>query len=110
MRGEEIVTEQASSRGVRETRWFCKKPSLNTSQRKVVLCLRGFRVEERLAMNKRMGRALFLKLPLVFFVAAHPLPAQEANKAIHIAVDLRKPDLLGEIAKMRTLAVTVGTD
>jgi predicted metalloprotease with PDZ domain len=55
-----------------------------------MLCLRGFGVEERFAMNKRMGRALFLKLLLVFFVAVHPLPAQEAHKAIHIAVDLRE--------------------
>jgi hypothetical protein len=75
-----------------------------------MLCLRGFRVEERLAMNKRTGGALFLKLLLVFFVAAHVLPAQEAHKAIHIAVDLRKPDVLGEIAKMRAPAVTAGTD
>jgi hypothetical protein len=67
-----------------------QKSSLNTSQRKVMLCLRGFRVEERLAMNKRMGRASFLKLLLVFFVAAHPLPAQEAHKAIRIEVDLRE--------------------
>jgi len=90
MRGEEIVTEQTSGRGVCETRCFCKKSSPNASLRKVVLCLRGFRVEERLAMNKRMGRASFRKLLLVFFVAAHPLPAQEARKAIHIAVDLRE--------------------
>ncbi len=55
-----------------------------------MLCLRGSGVEERFAMNKRMGRALFLKLLLVFFVAVHPLPAQEAHKAIHIAVDLRE--------------------
>ena len=75
-----------------------------------MLCLRGFRVEERSAMSKRMGRASFLKLLLVFLVAAHPLPAQELHKAIHIAADLRKPDVLGEIAKMKAPAVTVGTD
>src|SRR5258708_34903158 len=90
MRGAEIVTEQASSRGVCETRWFCKKLRSTRRKRKVMLCLRGFGVAERFAMNKRMGRALFLKLLLVFFVAGHPLPAQEAHKAIHIAVDLRE--------------------
>src|SRR5258706_13873032 len=88
MRGAEIVTEQASSRGVCETRWFCKKVRSTRRKRKDMLCLRGFGVEERFAMNKRMGRALFLKLLLVFFVGVHPLPVQEAHKAIHIAVDL----------------------
>ena len=41
-------------------------------------------------MNKPIARASLLNLWLVFFVAAQALAAQEAYKAIHIAVDLRE--------------------
>jgi predicted metalloprotease with PDZ domain len=41
-------------------------------------------------MNKPIARASLVNLWLVFFVAAQALAAQEAYKAIHIAVDLRE--------------------
>ena len=100
MRGEEIVTEQASRWDGERRNGFAKIFAQPVAEEGHAMLAR-LRVKERSAMNKRMGRASFLKLLLVFFVAAHPLPAQEANKAIHIAVDLRKPDVLGEIAKMK---------